>query len=109
VIRPIAIALLLPLTAIASAHAGDLAPMAARTLPAGGVGYYTVEKDGFRVVSTFASEGSGPVRFVSMLKDGQDVTISVPTSDGPATDLVIARKGDTLTFEGEGTQVAAAE
>lgn len=43
--------------------------------------YYTVEKDGLRVVATLASAAEAlPIRFVSTLGPGQRLVISVPRS-----------------------------
>jgi hypothetical protein len=50
-----------------------------------GVVYYTIEKDGCRVVTTIADGDAGlPVRFVATLSDGQKLTISVPGNLGVA-------------------------
>ena len=59
-----------------------------------GVAYYTVEPDGFRVVTTLAQGDAGtPIRFVSVLAPGQRVVLSTPHQ---ANELEISRKGDNL-------------
>jgi hypothetical protein len=67
-----------------------------------GVVYYTVEKDGYRVVATLASETEEqPIRFVSTLEAGQRMLISVPQAIGqPSVDFEILRSGEAL-FVGE--------
>ncbi|MDF2996359.1 MAG: hypothetical protein K0R27_1996 [Xanthobacteraceae bacterium] len=62
-----------------------------------GVAYYTVERDGYRVVATLADGEGQPVRFVGTLAPGQKLTISVPREEGGvpvATE--IARAGDKV-------------
>ena len=59
-----------------------------------GVAYYTVEPDGFRVVTTLAQGEAGtPIRFVTVLAPGQRVVVSTPYQ-APA--LEVSRKGDEL-------------
>src|SRR5690606_14468920 len=67
-----------------------------------GVLYYSVEAGGYRVVATIAQGEAGmPVRFLSVLGDGQKMTISVPGREGQAENLVeVARTGDRLLVGG---------
>jgi hypothetical protein len=59
-----------------------------------GVAYYTVERDGFRVVTTLAQGEAGtPVRIVSVLAPGQSVVLSTPHQSGA---LEIGRKDDSV-------------
>ena len=65
-----------------SARAAELMPMAGLSVKLGdvlGSAYYTVEKDGYKVVTTVASGENGtPVRIVTTLLSGQKVSLSVP-------------------------------
>ncbi|MBP0615510.1 hypothetical protein [Jiella mangrovi] len=88
----------------ASAGAGDLKPDRGHSIdlgPVSGAAYYTVEKDGLKVVATIAGgETATPVRFVSTLSDGQSVTIAVPALEGGETrELTFRRDGDHMVFE----------
>jgi hypothetical protein len=59
-----------------------------------GVAYYTVERDGFHVVTTIAQGATGtPIRIVSVLAPGQSVLLSTPQLSGA---LEITRNGDSL-------------
>ena len=74
-IRSTLLAAAFTLTTLASAHANGLRPIEGRSINLGdvsGVAYYTVEPDGFRVVTTLAQGEAGtPIRFVSVLAPGQ--------------------------------------
>jgi hypothetical protein len=63
-----------------------------------GTVFYTVEPDGYRVVATLASGAEAqPNRFISTLRPGQRVVISVPQTVGqPSADFEIVRKGQVL-------------
>ena len=66
---------------------------------ASGVAYYTVERDGFRVVATLAQEGQdgAPVRVEAVLAPGQSVVLSTPRGAGIPPDAVeISRHADTV-------------
>ena len=80
-----------------AAHADGLRPIDAMSIDVGevsGVAYYTVERDGFRVVATLAQGMAGtPIRVVSVLAPGQSVTFSTPHQTGP---LEISRNGDSV-------------
>jgi hypothetical protein len=60
--------------------------------------YYTVEPDGYRVVTTLASGAEAtPIRFVSTLMPGQHMLISAPQAVGlPSLEFIVLRKGDAL-------------
>jgi hypothetical protein len=86
--------------------ATDLAPMTARVVKLGGISAltsYTVEKDGFRVVTTIQSDDAAerglkmpPVRFIVTLAANEEARISVPRDADPAIELQIARIGDRI-------------
>ena len=70
-----------------SLHLGDV----------GGVAYYTVQDQGYRLVVTLASQDSTPVRFESTLLSGQKVTMSMPGSArANAQTIEFSRQGDHL-------------
>ena len=83
---------------LGAAHAAGLRPIAGQSIHLGdvtGVAYYTVERDGFRVVTTLAQGEAGtPIRFVSVLAPGQRVVLSTPLPFGA---LEIRRDGDNLS------------
>jgi hypothetical protein len=85
------------IASLGAAHANGLRPIAGQSINLGdvsGVAYYTVEPDGFRVVTTLAQGENGTaIRFVSVLAPGQRVVLSTSTRTGA---LEIARDGDTL-------------
>ncbi|MHC2256833.1 hypothetical protein [Bradyrhizobium embrapense] len=80
------------------AEARGLRPIEAQSIHLGdvsGVAYYTVEPDGYRVVTTLAQGETGtPVRFVSVLAPGQRALLSTPNRAGA---LEISRTGDSVT------------
>ena len=85
------------LAPLGGAHAESLRPIAAKNVDLGevsGVAYYTVERDGFRVVTTLAQGAAGtPIRVVSILAPGQKVVLSTPNQAGA---LEISRQADTV-------------
>ena len=86
---------------IGVAHADGLQPIEGQSIHLGevsGVAYYTVERDGFRVVTTLAhGEGGTPVRLVAILAPGQSVVLSAPRDAGTASATVeITRQADTV-------------
>ncbi|PLT92986.1 hypothetical protein BMJ34_00575 [Sinorhizobium medicae] len=90
---------LLAMTGVAAAS--ELAPGNGHSIHLGGFNgavYYTVEKDGYRVVATLASGAEAqPIRFVSTLEPGERLTISVPQAMGqPSADFEIIRDGTVL-------------
>ncbi len=86
--------------------ATDLAPTTARLIRLGAISaltYYTVETDGFRVVTTIQSDDAAatetpmpPVRFIVTLAPSAEARISVPQEVGPAIELRIARIGNVI-------------
>ncbi|WP_331375850.1 hypothetical protein [Sinorhizobium chiapasense] len=98
--RSIAFAMAL-LAMTGTAAASDLTPGNGHSIHLGrfnGAVYYTVEKDGYRVVATLASGAEEqPIRFVSTLASGQRLMISVPQEIGqPSVDFEIIRDGEVL-------------
>ena len=79
------------------AHAEGLRPIEGRSIDLGGISgiaYYTVERNGFHVVTTLAQGESGtPIRVVSVLAPGQSVVLSTPQK---ADAIEISRKGDSV-------------
>jgi hypothetical protein len=90
------------LAAIGPAHAEGLKPLQGQVIDLGdvsGVAYYTVERDGFRVVATLAKkdEDAVPVRVVVVLAPDQNLTLSTPHEVGAPADAVeIIRRADTV-------------
>jgi hypothetical protein len=87
--------------AAGTAHADGVRPIEARSIELGevaGVAYYTVERDGFRVVTTLThGEAGTPVRLVTVLAPGQSVVLSAPRDAGTAPAAVeITRQADTV-------------
>src|SRR6202040_1746780 len=82
---------------LGTAHAEGLRPIQAKSIDLGdvsGVAYYTVERDGFHVVTTLAEGEAGtPIRVVSILSPGQRVVLSTPA---PASGIEISREGDRV-------------
>ncbi|KQT83400.1 hypothetical protein [Aurantimonas sp. Leaf443] len=84
-----------------AALADELKPMAGTVVDLGavsGAAYYTVEADGFHLVTTLKSgEEGGAIRFSTVLNDGQTAIVSVPGESGTAAkDLHITRRGDKV-------------
>ena len=96
-----------------AASATELKPMRPLSVDLGsfrGSAYYTVERDGYRVVATLAAaeDGAGQprvIRLVTTLNGDQTVHLSVPGalgSDGRETTIAFKRRGDLV-------EVASAE
>jgi hypothetical protein len=90
-----------------AAHAEALKPVQARKVDLGavaGVAYYTVEKDGHRLVVSLKAPDTGtPVRFVATLAPEQQVTLSVPRSAGEAAvDVNFIRRGEKIEVNATG-------
>jgi hypothetical protein len=96
-IRSSLLAATLALATFGTAHADSLRPIQAKSIDLGGVSgvaYYTVERDGFHVVTTLAQGETGtPIRVVSVLAPGQSVVLS--TSQQPRA-LEISRAGNEV-------------
>jgi hypothetical protein len=101
-IRQTTLAAALALASIGPAHAEGLKPLQGQVIDLGdvsGVVYYTVERDGFRVVATLAKkdEDAVPVRVVAVLGPDQSLTFSTPHEWGtPADPVEIIRQADTV-------------
>jgi hypothetical protein len=70
------------LTTIGSAHAGALEPLQAQKIELGaasGVGYYTIEPEGFLVVATLADSAGTPIRVQALLASGQSSFFPFPS------------------------------
>jgi hypothetical protein len=99
------LSLIAGLWAASSVEAGELTPMAGLSIKLGdvsGSAYYTVEKDGFRVVATVAAgDNTTPVRVVTTLLSGQKVNLSVPRAvDQSALAVEIERIADRVFVHG---------
>jgi hypothetical protein len=85
------------LASLGAAHADGVRPIEAKSIDLGeisGIAYYTVEHDGFHVVTTLAQcEAGTPIRVVSVLAPGQSVVLSTARLAGA---IEISRKGDSL-------------
>ena len=86
---------------IGAARADGLRPIEGRSIDLGalsGVAYYTIERDGLRVVATLAEGEVGtPVRVEVVLAPGQSVVLSTPRAWGVASQTVeIGRRGDEV-------------
>ena len=86
-IRQTTLAAAFALAAIGPAHAEGLKPLQGQVIDLGdvsGVAYFTVERDGFRVVATLAKKGEEAVRCVveAVLDPGQSLTLSTPHEAG---------------------------
>src|SRR4051794_148794 len=79
-VRSTVLAVALALTSFGSANAESLRPIQAKSIDLGevsGVAYYTVESDGFHVVTTLVQGENGtPFRVVSVLSPSQSVVLS---------------------------------
>jgi hypothetical protein len=100
-IRSTLLAAALTLTTLGAARADSVQPMHAQTIDLGevtGVAYYTVEHDGFHVVTTLVQGEIGtPVRVVNILAPGQSIVLSTAREIGGApVEIEISRQGDTL-------------
>jgi len=94
------------LATLGAVHAESLRPIQAKSIDLGdvsGVAYYTVERDGFHVVTTLAQGQAGtPIRVVSVLASGQHVVLSTA---GQTSGLEISRQGDRVLVRNAGSAV----
>ena len=100
-VRRAALAAALVLAFVGPASAQGLRPTQGQDIDLGavsGVAYYTVERDGLRVIATLAqSEDATPVRFEATLAPGQSMVLSAPRGTGLPPDAVeISRHADTV-------------
>ncbi|ANY84830.1 hypothetical protein BB934_41355 (plasmid) [Microvirga ossetica] len=90
---------------IGTARANDLKPIQAQSVHLGGVSgtaYYTVEPDGFHVITTLAQDSGDrtPVRIHTVLVPGQRVIISTPGTVGVEPTMIsIGRQGDNVVVQ----------
>ncbi len=88
-------------------HAAELRPLDGRSFalgPVTGIAYYSVEKDGYRVVATLASgEAERPVRFTAVLGPGQSVTVSAAGAENGASSSVEFLRQQDQVFVREAT------
>jgi hypothetical protein len=95
-IRSLLVAAAFALAPLQAIHAEGLRPINAKSIDLGevsGVAYYTVERDGFHVVTTLTQGTAGtPIRVVSVLAPGQRVAFSTPQQGA----LEISRNGDSV-------------
>ena len=103
-IRRTLFAVTLAVALLGAAHATGLRPIEGKSIDLGGVSgvvYYTIEPDGFHVVTTVAQGETGtPIRVVSVLAPGQRVVLSTPDQ---AAALEISRDGDSVLVHKAGT------
>ena len=96
-IRNILFAAAFGIASLSAAHADGVRPIEGKSIDLGGISgiaYYTVERDGFHVVTTLAQGEAGtPIRVVSVLASGQRVVLSTPQQ---ADAIEISRKGDSV-------------
>ena len=96
-IRSMLFAAAFGIAALAPARADGLRPMEGKSIDLGevsGIAYYTVERDGFHVITTLAQGEAGtPIRVVSVLASGQSVVLSTPNR---ASAIEISRKGESV-------------
>jgi hypothetical protein len=96
-IRNILFATAFALASLGATRADGLRPVEAKSIDLGevsGVAYYTVERNGFHVVTTLAQGEAGtPIRVVSVLAPGQRVVLSTANH---ASRLEISRQGDSV-------------
>jgi predicted aconitase len=100
-IRPTLLAATFTLAFLDAAQADGVRPIQARSIDLGamsGIAYYTVEREGFRIVTTLAQGEVGtPVRVVAVLAPGQSVVLSTPREAGVApVEVEISRRGDRV-------------
>ena len=86
-----------------SVQSADLAAYRGQSIDLGnisGVAYYTVEKDGYRVVATLADRDSNSVRFEAVLASGQSIVLSSPAARGDAPARIeISRNDDGVKVQ----------
>lgn len=84
-------------------QAGEMPAYRGQTIDLGnvnGVAYYTVEKDGYRVVATLADPESNAVRFEAVLAAGQKVVLSSPGARGGVAERIeISRNADRVDVQ----------
>lgn len=99
--RSTLLAATLIVSSLGVAQADGIKPIHAQSIELGdvtGSAYYTVQDDGFRVVTTLSQGEAGtPVRLVAVLAPGQKVFLSTPQNAGnESVEVEIAREADTV-------------
>jgi hypothetical protein len=113
-VRQSILAAVFALAAMGPAHAEGLKPLQGQVIDLGdvsGVAYYTVERDGCRVVATLAKKDEDvvPVRVVAVLAPDQSLTLSTPREAGtPPVALEIIRRADTVLVHEAAAAVTSA-
>jgi len=83
------------------AHAEALYPIQGKNIDLGAIGgvvYYTIQPDGYRVVATLRT--GSPVRFIATLSPEQSILLSTPRGLGePAIQVRIVRHGEQLLVD----------
>ncbi len=92
------------------ASADSLKPAQAQRISLGavsGIAYYTIERNGFRVVATLAQgEDAAPVRMETVLAPGQSIVLSsLHGLDLPSETVEISREADTVFVRQAGAAV----
>lgn len=100
-IRSTILAAALTLATLSAVQADGIQPLHAQSIDLGevsGVAYYTIENDGFHVVTTLVQGETGtPLRVVNVLAPGQRVLLSAAREIGAApVEVEISRQADTL-------------
>jgi hypothetical protein len=92
-------------TALAAGTAGfaqaqTVAPLQATTIDLGaahGTAYYVPEPHGYHVVATLDTGSATPVRFDTLLADGQSARVSIPTGVGQSDiEIIFTRAAGRL-------------
>ena len=89
-----------------AAQADGLRPVEAQSIKLGkasGVAYYTVERDGFRVVATLAEEDRAPIRLEAVLAPGQSVILSTPGEASARDAIEVSRQGNGVLVRNTAT------
>lgn len=99
--RKILYALVLSFSATAGAAAADLKPMESHIIDLGsvrGVAYFTVEREGVRLVATVIQEETGtPIRVSTLLAPDQSLKLSIPGAENtPEIPVEFIRKGNRV-------------
>ena len=84
-----------------SVSAETLHPLEGKTIQLGTIGgivYYTIQPDGYRVVVTLGTDS--PMRFIATLSPEQSIFLSTPRGPGePAIQMHLLRRGEQLLVE----------
>ena len=85
---------------VSAASAQTLKPIKAEIIELGGThgsAYFVPEADGYHLVATLASGDAQPIRFNTVLADGQSASVSVPgPSGGASKEVTFQRTSEQL-------------